>query len=47
MACWDHLKNALVPLLVTVLAATVLTFGVAGVVTQWLLGRRKGGSGHA
>lgn len=47
MACWDQLKNALVPLLVIVLAATVLTFGVAGVVTQWLLGRRKGGSGHA
>lgn len=43
MACWEQLKSALIPLLVTVLAATVVTFGAAGAVTQWLVSRRKGG----
>lgn len=46
MDCWDQLKDALIPLILIVLISTAVTFGVAGVVTQWLVSRRKGGKGH-
>lgn len=39
---WIAIKDALLPVLVTVVLSTVAVFAVAGWVTQWL--RRKGGS---
>lgn len=41
MDCWDILKENLVILLVIVLVTTAVTFGVGGLVTQWLVSRRK------
>lgn len=43
MDCWDRLKEALAPLLVIVLATTVITFGAAGLVTKLVM---KGEKGH-
>lgn len=37
MKCFDTLKSIWLPLLVTVLATTVLVMGVSGRVTQWLI----------
>lgn len=45
MDCWDQVKDHLLPLAVIVLASTVVTFAVAGWVTQALAGK-KGGDGH-
>ena len=39
---WISVREALLPVLVTVVLSTVAVFAVAGRVTQWL--RRKGGS---
>ena len=43
MDCWDQMRKAIVPLAVIVLVSTVLTFGVSGVVTKWIM---KGEKGH-
>ena len=40
MDCWDQLRANLLPLLVIVLATTVITFGAAGLVTKLVM---KGG----
>lgn len=42
MEYWSQLKDALLPLIVIVLVTTVVTFGVSGMVTQWLMGRKGG-----
>ena len=41
MSSWDALKAALVPILVVMIATTVIVFAVAGLVTQWILNRKK------
>lgn len=41
MEYWTLLKDAIVPLAVIVLVTTVLTFGVAGIVTQMLMKEGK------
>ena len=41
--CWDQMRKAIVPLVVIVVVSTVLTFGVSGVVTKWIM---KGEKGH-
>ena len=46
MDCWDQLKDSIVPLIIIVLVTTIVTFGAAGLVTQWLVGRRKGDTDH-
>lgn len=46
MACWDAIKNEIIPLLLIIIIPTVLTFGVSGLVTQWFIRRRKGGKEH-
>lgn len=43
--CWDQVKPVVIPLAIVILLTTVLTFGVSGVVTQWLMSR-KGGNSH-
>lgn len=40
--CWDQLKDALIPLIIIVLVSTVVTFAVAGRVTQALV--KEGGN---
>ena len=39
---WSQLKDHLIPLFAIILLGTVITFGVAGLVTQWLMGRKGG-----
>ena len=41
LSSWDALKAALVPILVVMIATTVIVFAVAGLVTQWILNRKK------
>lgn len=45
ISCWDIIKDSLWGIVIVVVITTVVTFAVAGVVTQLLI-RRKGGS-HA
>lgn len=46
MEYWEELKDSIFPLIVIVLATTAVTFGVAGFVTQHLVGRGKEGRGN-
>lgn len=39
--CWDRVASSLIPILVIILASTLLTFGVSGRVTQAFLNRQK------
>ena len=39
---WSQLKDHLIPLFAIILLGTVITLGVAGMVTQWLMGRKGG-----
>jgi holin-like protein len=41
LSSWDALKNAIVPILVVMIATTVIVFAVAGLVTQWILKGKK------
>ncbi|MBR3972461.1 MAG: CidA/LrgA family protein [Oscillospiraceae bacterium] len=38
--CWDQIKPVVIPLAALILVTTVLTFGVSGLVTQWLVSRK-------
>ena len=40
--CWDQMRKAIVPLAVIVVVSTVMTFGVSGVVTKWIMKGEKG-----
>lgn len=42
LASWDAIKEHLIAILVIMLLTTVITFAGAGLVTQWLLGRKGG-----
>ena len=42
LSSWDSLNAAIVPILVVLIATTVIVFAVAGLVTQWILKGRKG-----
>ena len=46
LSSWDALKDALVPILVIMVVTTVVTFAAAGLVTQWITKRKKGGNEH-
>lgn len=46
LGCWDVVKQNLVSICVIILVSLVLTFGISGAVTQWLL-KRKEGAEHA
>ena len=37
MDCWDQVRSAIVPLAVIVVISTVVTFGVAGLVTKLMM----------
>lgn len=41
LKCWDIVQDKLLPVCVIVLVSLVLTFGVSGRITQWLI-QRKG-----
>ena len=41
LSSWDALKEAIVPILVIMIATTIIVFAVAGLVTQWILRGRK------
>ena len=44
LSCWDYIKDDVVVLVVIIAVTTVLTFGVSGLVAQWI--SRKGGNKH-
>lgn len=44
LACWDLIRDEIWKILLLVVATTVLTFGVSGILTKLL---RKGGDTHA
>lgn len=46
MEYWSQLKDSILPLIVIVAVTTVITFGIAGAVTQWLVDRKKGDTDH-
>lgn len=46
MDCWGQVKENWLALTVIVLVSTVVTFGVAGSVTQWLSRKQKRGEQH-
>lgn len=43
--CWNLISGDLLPIILVLLATTVLTFGISGSVVQWL--RKKGDGDHA
>lgn len=43
---WDQIVADLLPILILIVVTTILTFAAAGLVTQALLSRRKGGDRH-
>ena len=47
LSSWDALKNDIVPIVVIMIATTVIVFAVSGLVTQWILNRKKGGKKDA
>lgn len=46
MEYWSLVKDSIIPLIVIVVLTTLLTFGIAGLVTQWLLRGKKGDEDH-
>ena len=44
--CWDRITPALLPILIVIVASTLITFGISGRITQWLLGRRRKVADH-
>ena len=46
MDCWDLVKPRLVPILIILIASTILCFAVSGRVTQAVMDHRKGGADH-
>lgn len=45
MDCWEQVRENLIPLTLIVFVTTVVTFGISGLVTQWLEDRKRGGDG--
>jgi holin-like protein len=43
---WDQIVNDLLPILILIVATTILTFAAAGLVTQTILKRQPGGDRH-
>ena len=46
MDCWDQIKANWLAMVLIVLVSTFVTFGVSGMVTQWVINRRKAGGDH-
>ena len=46
MASWDILKANALAYAVSVLVTTVVVMAVSGLVTQWIMRRKKGGQDH-
>ena len=41
MDCWPVLRENLLPLAVIAVVSTIATFGVAGLVTKWMMGGKR------
>ena len=46
MDCWVQLRDNWLAVSLIVIVSTLVTFGVAGIVTQAILNRKKGGNSH-
>lgn len=44
LSCWEYIKDDVVVLVIIIAVTTVLTFGVSGLVAQWI--SKKGGHKH-
>ena len=47
MDCWDQIKANWLAMVLIVVVSTLVTFGVSGMVTQWVINRRKAGGENA
>ena len=47
MDCWDQIRANWLAVTLIVLVSTFVTFGISGMVTQWVINRRKAGADHA
>ena len=43
MDCWDQIKANWLAMVLIVVVSTLVTFGISGMVTQWVINRRKAG----
>ena len=46
MDCWEQVRANWLAVSLIVVASTFVTFGVSGMVTQWIINRKKGGPDH-
>ena len=47
MDCWDRIRDNWLAVCIIVVLSTLVTFGISGMVTQWVIHRRKEGANHA
>ena len=47
MDCWEQIKANWLAMVLIVVISTLVTFGVSGMVTQWVINRRKAGGDDA
>ena len=47
MDCWDQIKANWLAMVLIVVVSTLVTFGISGIVTQWVINRRKAGGEDA
>ena len=47
MDCWQQIRDNWLAVSLIVVISTLVTFGISGLVTQWVINRRKAGADHA
>ena len=47
MDCWHQIRDNWLAVSLIVVLSTLVTFGISGMVTQWVINRRKAGGDHA
>ena len=47
MDCWQQIRDNWLAVSLIVLVSTFVTFGISGMVTQWVISHRKAGADHA
>ena len=47
MDCWHQIRDNWLAVSLLVVVSTLVTFGISGMVTQWVINRRKAGGDHA
>ena len=47
MDCWHQIRDNWLAVSLIVVLSTLVTFGISGMVTQWVINHRKAGGDHA